>query len=102
MQISCQALERQSPSLPLADISASFLIESVEVTASWEAYVGTVQGIAVPFRDAGVGQRILMSFQDDKLKRAGKEVMDTTIWQSTAISQAFRDNPRIGHIWIVR
>lgn len=104
MQISCQALEGQNPSLPFADISASLLIELVEVTASWEPYARTNQGTAVPLRDAKVGQRIRMSFQNDKLERVDKEGMDTTtgIWQSTAISQAIRDNPQIGRIWIIR
>jgi hypothetical protein len=98
MSISCLALNEKA-NLPSADIEKDFLIELVIVTDSWEIYVPTAQG-DVPLRITREGDRIKVSLQGCKLERADNEEMDPIL--RSAISQAIRDDPQIGRIWVVQ
>lgn len=98
MSISCLALNEKA-NLRGADIKKVFLIELVIVTESWEIYVPTAKG-NVSLKITGEGERIKASLQGDELKRADNEEMDPIL--RSALSQAIRDDPRIGHIWVVQ
>lgn len=98
MAISCLALNENAP-LREADIEQNFMIDFVFVTDRWEIYVPTSIG-NIPLRIAGEGLKIRASFQNDELKRADNEEMDPNL--GPAISQAIRDDPRIGRVWVAQ
>lgn len=96
MSFSCLALNKDA-NLPSADIEKDFLIELVIVTDSWEIYVPTAQG-NIAIRNTGEGEKIMASLQGDKLEHNTE--MDPRL--RSAISQAIRNDPQIGHIWAVQ
>lgn len=98
MSICCLALNEKA-NLRRADIKKDFLIELVIVTESWEICVPTAKG-NVSLKITGEGERIKASLQGDELKRADNKEMDPIL--RSAISQAIRDDPRIGRIWVVQ
>ncbi|KAF3400073.1 hypothetical protein F1880_008376 [Penicillium rolfsii] len=81
MSFSYLALNDEA-NLRFADIKEGFMIELVMVSESWEMYVHTPEG------------------NGDELKREHNEEMDPNL--RSAISQAIRDDPRIGRIWVVQ
>lgn len=75
------------------------MVELVKLGDSWDLYYPTDQGL-VPLHSVGEGGMIRMSLQGNKLERADGEKMDTVL--QSIISQAIRDDPRIGCTWVVQ